>query len=392
MRDYFPGAIAIANYDFRSSGTVAKSIQIGRAAHAAGLPVELWAVRAAGPLLDRVPPGLPVVVMESSRARLPSRPLDLACAIPALARTIRERRPAVLLSGGNHFHLAARASLALSGMRDSVRLGLRVSNSSRHGPGVAQVAAAGPVTRLKYGDADFLAAVSIELAEEVRTQVPQLQVECIPNGCDLAAVRRAMRADVQHPFLAGGGVVIATMGRIARQKGFDVLIRALAILRREVDARLVIIGSGPAAGVAALRRLAHQLGVAAHVDFTGYMANPFPLIACSHLYVCASRWEGSCNALLEALACDVPVVATSCPTGNAEILLGGMLGELAPPDSPAALAAAMGRELRARRDVTERHAQVARLDIARCMEGWCALLRREHQLASLGAVAPGMAA
>jgi len=385
------GSIAIANYDFRSSGTVAKSIQIATAARQAGLPAELWVARAEGPLRARVPAHVPIVEAGAAM-RLPTRTLDLAGCVPSLAAMLRRRAPAVLLSGGNHFHVPARAALALSGLRAQVRFGLRVSNSSRHGGGRAAAQftplPAGLPTRLKLGGADFIAAVSRDLAAEVRATVRDTQVECIPNGCDVAAVRRSMRESVQHPFFDAGGVVITAMGRITRQKGFDDLIRALATLRRGVDARLLVIGSGGAPQLRRLRQQARQLGVATQVEFVGYKANPFAWIARSQLFVCASRWEGSCNALLEALACDVRVVATDCPTGNAELLQGGQLGSLAPVDSPSDLAAAMLRELRTVRHATERTRQLAQLDLSRCLDSWCALLQREYELAAEMGVQP----
>lgn len=380
------GAIVLANYDFRSSGTVAKSIQIAAAARSAGLPAELWAVRAEGPLLAQVPADVPVVQVGAA-AVLASRPVDLLCSIPALARAVRARQPAVFLSGGNHFHLAARAGLVLSGLRQQVRLGLRASNSSRHCTGTLRPGAVG-LTRLKYSGADFVAAVSGELAEEVRAELPGLAIDCIPNGCDLAAVRRLAREPFNHRFFDAGAPVITAMGRLAPQKGFDDLIRALALVRRHVDARLLVIGSGAPARRDALRSLAVQQGVGAQVELTGYLANPFAAIARSRLFVCASRWEGSCNALLEALACEVPVVATSCPAGNREIMLGGLLGEMAPPDCVPALADAMLRELGTQRPDAQRNAQLARLDIARCLDRWCTLLEREYRLACVAGALP----
>lgn len=373
------GAIAIVNYDFRASGTVAKSIQIATAVRRVGLPAELWVVRDQGPLRSRVPASIPVV-QAGAAVRVPSRIGDLALSVPAFARELRRRRPAALLSAGNHFHLAARTALLLSGLRSQVRLGLRISNSSRHDPAARSVPT-GPLTRLKYAGADFLTAVSADLAAEVAAVVPGREVGCIPNGCDLAQVRRMAQEPVQHRFLDEGAVVITAMGRLARQKGFDILIESLALLRREVDARLIIVGNGPRSELAALQKLAVQRGVVDAVDFTGYLSNPFSLIARSQLFVCSSRWEGASNSLLEALACNVPLVATDCPTGNGEILMHGQLGALAMPESPSALAAAMQRELTTSRAADVRARQLARMDIDRCLASWCELLAREYRLA-----------
>jgi glycosyltransferase involved in cell wall biosynthesis len=381
MQEGIAGPLVIANYDFRSSGAAAKSIQIAAAAHAAGLPAELWVVRAQGALLSRVPAGVPVVET-GSNLRVRHRSADLIAGIPALAGWIRKRRPSVLLSGGNHFHLAARAALLLSGLRSQVRFGLRISNSLRHRHGAT-------VTRmnaLKCRGADFVAAVSESLAGEVRAELPDMPVHCIPNGCDVARIRQLMQSGFEHRFFDGTGVVISTMGRLSRQKGHDILIQALALLRPQIEGRLLVVGEGSARDVARLRGLAERHGVGAQVDFVGYQANPFGLIGRSDLYVCASRWEGFCNALVEALACGVPVVATDCPTGNREILHGGGLGTLAPPESPAQLAQAMRAELAQRRDAAERARQLARFELQRCLDEWTRLLRSEYGMTASAAI------
>lgn len=377
MQEAHVAPVIIANYDFRSSGTAAKSIQIAAAAREAGLPAELWVVRAQGALLAQVPAGIPVVETGPRTPRFRNRGADLIAGIPALAGWLRKRRPSVLLSGGNHFHLAAHAALMLSGLRRRVRLGLRISNSLRHSHGASVT----PAGSLKYRGADFVAAVSDSLAREVRAELPRMDVRSIPNGCNVARIRQLMKDGFQHRFLDGPGVVISTMGRISRQKGYDILIEALAQLRPEVDARLLVVGEGPERDINWLRGMAERHGVGAQVDFVGYLENPFALIGRSDVYVCASRWEGSCNALLEALACGVPVVATDCPTGNSEILFEGQLGTLAPPESPAGLARAIGKELQLRRDVTTRASQLARFDLQQCMDEWIQLLSREHGMA-----------
>lgn len=384
MQEAQAAPVIIANYDFRSSGTVAKSIQIAAAARAAGLPAELWVTRAQGALCARIPAGIPVVETGPRHLRFGHRGTDLVSGIPSLAGWLRRRRPSVLLSGGNHFHLAARAGLLLSGLRQGVRFGLRVSNSLRHRRG----AAISSLGSLKYRGADFVAAVSDSLASEVRAELPQAHVHCIPNGCNVAAIRESMQAGFEHRFLDGTGVVISTMGRISRQKGYDILIQALALLRPELDARLLVVGEGSARDIVRLRRVAERHGVGAQVDFVGYLANPFALLGRSSLYVCASRWEGSCNALLEALACGLPVVATDCPTGNGEILRQGALGTLADPESPIHLAQAIRTELSQCREGAARAAHLARFDLRHCMDEWARLLDREHGLARRATILP----
>jgi glycosyltransferase involved in cell wall biosynthesis len=75
------------------------------------------------------------------------------------------------------------------------------------------------------------------------------------------------------------------------------------------------------------------------------VGNPFAYVARSDVFVSAARYEGVSNAVLEALACGTPVVATSCPSGIGEVIDEGGNGWLVPPEDAAGLAAALERAL-----------------------------------------------
>src|SRR3546814_18108886 len=106
----------MANNDFRSRGTVAKSIEIATAAVEAGLPAQLWAVREDGPFRERVPGNVPVVQVGSSAA-MPNRAIDLVQNIRFLGSEIGKRKRAVFLSGVYHIHLPANFASLLIGPR-----------------------------------------------------------------------------------------------------------------------------------------------------------------------------------------------------------------------------------------------------------------------------------
>src|SRR3546814_10144644 len=124
------------------------------------------------------------------------------------------------------------------------------------------------------------------------------------------------------------------MGRVAHQKGFDVLIRSLAWLKVKSKAKLLVIGHGSAKNVDRLRALASKLHLYDSIDFLDYQANPFAIMSQADMFVSASRWEGASNALNAALTCGLPIVATDCPTGVREGLEGGKLGTLVPVVAP----------------------------------------------------------
>jgi glycosyltransferase involved in cell wall biosynthesis len=137
---------------------------------------------------------------------------------------------------------------------------------------------------------------------------------------------------------------IVAMGRLARQKGFDLLLRAVARLPdRHARAEVVLAGEGPEEP--ALRRLAGALGLAERVRFPGNVGNPATLHRSATVFVLSSRYEGFPNVLLEAMAEGVACIATDCPSGPGEIVEDDRNGLLVPPEDPAALTAAIERLL-----------------------------------------------
>jgi glycosyltransferase involved in cell wall biosynthesis len=130
--------------------------------------------------------------------------------------------------------------------------------------------------------------------------------------------------------------VAGTVGRLAPQKGLDVLLAAAQrVLAQRGDAWFVIVGSGELAG--ALRAQAGELGIAGRVVFTGARQDVERLLPAFDLFVSSSLWEGLPTAILEAMAARVPVVATRV-SGTVELVEDGLTGLLAPPGDSDALA------------------------------------------------------
>jgi glycosyltransferase involved in cell wall biosynthesis len=123
------------------------------------------------------------------------------------------------------------------------------------------------------------------------------------------------------------------------QKGFIDLLEAIRELvrgRRLWQIHLTILGTGPQE--AELRAFIDRHELQPHVTLAGFRANPLPYFSRANLFCLPSLYEGMPNALVEAMVCRVPVLATDCPSGPGEVLDGGRYGRLVPPGDWRALA------------------------------------------------------
>lgn len=193
-----------------------------------------------------------------------------------------------------------------------------------------------PLTRLACRRADRVLVNALCIRELViREGVAPDRIAVVRNGVDLAAIERLV-AEAEPPALPPGPVVtcVATMHHPV--KGQTELLAAFReVLRERPDARLALLGDGVRRPL--LERLAGQLGIAPRVHFLGFRLDAPAVLARSAVAVSASHAEGISNAILEAMAVRVPVVATAVG-GTPEIVRDGVNGWLVPPGAPGALA------------------------------------------------------
>ncbi|MFP4644830.1 MAG: glycosyltransferase, partial [Spirochaetales bacterium] len=130
---------------------------------------------------------------------------------------------------------------------------------------------------------------------------------------------------------------LLAVGRLVPQKGFDLLLEALAGTTRDV--KLTIAGEGPEHP--RLEHAASKLPAGKPVRFVGFTDNPWRLMARSDVLVLSSRYEGLPNVVLEAGAVGLPVIAFDCPGGTREIVYDGQNGVLVPCGNTDALTRAI---------------------------------------------------
>jgi glycosyltransferase involved in cell wall biosynthesis len=184
--------------------------------------------------------------------------------------------------------------------------------------------------------------VSEDLYRRCRERgVPARRLALIENGIDTVEFSRRLNAEeARKPFgVPSGRLLLGAVGRLSAEKGFDLLIRAVGqLVRGGLDVGLLIAGEGDER--ANLERLVEELGLRDRVRLLGYCTDTRALYQALDVYVLSSLREGLPNVLLEAMALEVPVVATRI-AGVPRVVEDGVSGVLVEPGDVEGLAAAV---------------------------------------------------
>ena len=299
---------------------------------------------------------IPVLVLKETKgAFLPDLPSDvrvLDCGggrpggrwrwAPELARILRSERPDVIVSFMWYANLVAIIAKRLSGIRAPLLVCERTTIVGAH-LGFFQDRLRRLVIRFLYPRAERVLANSRGLRAQLlaRYRFPEGRVTYLPNPLDIERIGELSRDLSPRDAVGGAHPGVVGVGRFTREKGFDLLVRAMSMVG--TPSRLLLVGEGPERG--ALEDLARRTGIADRVEFTGFLRNPYPRVRAASVFVLPSRFEGFPNALLEAMSLGKACVSTRCPTGPEEIVTDGVDGLLVPVEDPAVLAEAIDRLL-----------------------------------------------
>ena len=174
-------------------------------------------------------------------------------------------------------------------------------------------------------------------------------IRTIPNGVDLEPFIRNRRAYVSDYHQRRPSVVLGAAGRLAPEKGVDILIQSIALLGlKDADIKVRIAGEGRMRAM--LGELAQRLGVSSQVEFVGMVADMSMFYRELDIFVLPSLAEGMPRSVIEAMASGLPVIATKVG-GVPELIEDGVDGVLVDAMDPNALAEQIARLLK---DVTMR--------------------------------------
>jgi glycosyltransferase involved in cell wall biosynthesis len=187
---------------------------------------------------------------------------------------------------------------------------------------------------------NYYIAISENIKKEIiRMGVPKEKIYSSFNGVDTNLYKPLNLKDkiAKRRFLAIPNEEIVTfVGRLAFRKGVDVLIKAWKkVIHRFPHAFLLIIGSGEEEND--LKGLAKNLNLIGNIKFVGMVENVVVYLQISDIFSFPSRLEGSPNAILEALACGLPIIGTKIG-GIVDIINHGENGLLVPPENTDLLA------------------------------------------------------
>ncbi|MBI5099771.1 MAG: glycosyltransferase [Nitrospirae bacterium] len=295
------------------------------------------------PYREYLPQDIRVIITKRKSDSLPEKIKQFI----AFVRIVRRERPRSILSMLTHNNIMA----ILTGMLFKIKVfacehsTLGEVIKTKDGKKMLGVPTSILVKAL-YKFASKVIAVSegikANLIEEFK--ISPEKIEVIYNPVDIDRIIKLSSMPAKNFFIENNAPLIIAMGRLTRIKGFDVLIKAFSRVVKEMDAQLIILGEGSERG--SLKRLTVELGLTEKILLPGFQKNPYPFLSGADIFVLSSRYEGLPMAILEAMACGLPVIATDCKSGPREILQNGRCGLLVPVEDEAALAEGILKLLR----------------------------------------------
>ena len=295
-----PGRIAFFLPTLETAGAERVTVLLANGLVERGYSVDVVLVEAKGGFLADLADGVHVVDLKSSRTLF---------AIPGLASYLRKQRPAVVVAALDYVNVAAIIAGRLSCSGTPVVTAVHTSRvaAAQRVPGVrARVFQPFQQLVLPPRRCDHLRFAwrsgghYSHRRRSPRARSRDLQPRHSPRHSRACAPARRASLVCAACVLAGRVPALVGRGALAPQKDFPTLLRALKIVRRDHDVRLMILGEGKERP--RLESLAKELCLESYVSMPGIVKNPYAYMARADLFVLSSAWEALPTVLIEALA------------------------------------------------------------------------------------------
>lgn len=312
--------------DFEEGGAQKMMINLaGALVQNANIYVDLVVACSNGSFKNLVSKDVNIIQLECSRTFQ---------AIPKLARYIKTVKPDVLVSALYHANVVTLMAKLLTTSQNKHtkfiiternHLSTKIKNSSSIKDKILLRA-----IKILYPKADALIAISKGVMKDVLSLCPSVEnkTSYIYNPVITSSFEQEINTSSVSELLVPNSKlpIIIASGRLVEQKDYPTMLRAIALVIKEKPVNLVILGKGPLHDE--LTSLTKELSISEHVFFKGFVKNPLAYMKQADMFLMTSGWEGFGNVLVEALYCGLPIVATDCPSGPAEIIANGRYGNL----------------------------------------------------------------
>jgi len=299
-----------------------------------GCEVDLLLCNNSGPYIHLLHPSVNIVDFRTKRV--------LKSIFP-FTRYLKTQKPDIILSALTHANVAALLAVKLSGVKSRVIISER--NSFRIYLSIPEKIVAfflRFIMRIVYPWSNAITSVSEGVSEELRLLLPKQKKKIITIYNPIITLDHIvlMNEIIDHPWLSDKTIpCVISAGRLELVKDYSTLISAFSKVIKRQEARLIILGEGSERNK--LNQKIINLRLEKYVDLSGFVENPLAYFKKADLFVLSSISEGLPGVLIQAMACELPVLATNCFSGPAEILENGKWGRLVPVGDVDAMAEAM---------------------------------------------------
>lgn len=295
-------------------------------------------------VIGYVPDGLGLPIIEGVDVINLGLPRTYKMLVPVYQH-IKRRDPEVIFTAEDHLNAIVTTAALLAGSRAKISASSRVTPYDTYSDKLLSKRwVLKQLSKVLRRRIDAHVCVSEDMVKQYEKTFGVDGFQCVYNVvCDCETSAR-IREPVLDPWITESPVpLVVTAGRLAPEKGFPDLLRAIRILVARTPVRLAILGEGPMRPE--LEAMIVEQGLTDHVRLLGFQENPLKFFSKARVFVLSSYVEGLPNVLVEAMACGCTPVSTDCPTGPREVLQGGKYGFLVPMRAPHAMAEAIREAL-----------------------------------------------